>query len=217
MSEQDGIIKFQLDYTQADPLPLEQVAELNAWRKLMYELQLIGQSPYRYAGYGFGNISRRIPPFDGTDQPRFIITGTQSGFFRNLTVNHYTTVLECYPEQNRLTGVGPVKPSAESMTHGTVYALDDTVRGVIHVHSPNIWRLTDRLGLPETSPDATYGSPEISAEVVRLFAETSVKEMGIFSMGGHEDGLVVFGPSVADAVAVLIAMLARAFQLEATA
>lgn len=214
MSEKDGIIKYQLDFTQTEPLPFEQLSELNAWRKMMYELQLLGQSPYRYGGYGFGNISRRIPPFDGSVQPRFIITGTQSGFLRNLTAEHYTTVLECYPEQNKLVGAGPVKPSAESLTHGTVYALDDTVRSVLHVHSPHIWRLADRLGLPQTSPDAPYGSPEMAAEVVRLFAETNVRERRIFAMAGHEDGLVAFGSSIADTSAVVVAMLARAFQME---
>jgi len=213
MTKKEGTIKYKFDFTQTAPLSSEQVAELNAWRKVMYLLQLIGQSPDRYAGYGFGNISQRLSA--PGDQLQFVITGTQTGFLADLTAEHYTTVLECYPEQNRLVSAGPVKPSAESMTHGAVYAMDDSACGVIHAHSPHIWELAEQLGLPQTAPNVSYGTPEMSAEVVRLFAETPVRESGVFSMAGHEDGIVAFGPSVAEASARLIAVLARAFKMGA--
>jgi hypothetical protein len=45
-------------------------------------------------------------------------------------------------------------------------------------------------------------------EVVRLFSETDVGEQGIFSMGGHEDGIVAFGSSTDEAGNRLLAALA---------
>ena len=79
------------------------------------------------------------------------------------------------------------------MTHGTVYALDAGVQWVIHAHSPHIWRHAEALGLPLTAADVPYGSPELAAEVERLFRDTEVAALGIFAMAGHEDGIVAFG------------------------
>ncbi|MCG3210127.1 MAG: hypothetical protein FOGNACKC_03756 [Anaerolineae bacterium] len=203
----EGVIKFQLDFTPAPALPAAELAELNAWRKIMFQLDLIGQQPDRYAGYGFGNISRRLRG------ERFVISGTQTGGLPNLLAEHYAVVLACMPHLNRLTAQGPIKPSAESLTHGAVYALDETANWVMHAHSPHIWRHAAALNLPTTHPEVPYGSVEMAAEVERLFAETPVKETRIFSMGGHEDGIVTFGPSALAAGQVMLTALARAYQL----
>jgi hypothetical protein len=45
-------------------------------------------------------------------------------------------------------------------------------------------------------------------EVVRLFSKTDVGEQGIFSMGGHEDGIVAFGSSTDETGNRLLAALA---------
>ena len=106
-----------------------------------------------------------------------------------------------------------VKPSAESLTHGTIYALDNDLRWVIHVHSPHIWRHAAALQLPLTSPDVSYGSPEMAAEVRRLFNETPAKARRIFAMGGHEDGVVAFGRTAQETGTVLVNYLAQALAL----
>jgi L-ribulose-5-phosphate 4-epimerase len=54
----------------------------------------------------------------------------------------------------------------------------------------------------------------MAAEVQRLFRETDVLRQGIFSMGGHEDGIVAFGQTVAAAGNTLLTMLTRAQQLQ---
>ena len=215
---QEGTLKFELHVTPARPVDLSGYRELNAWRRILFLLQLIGQDPARYEGYGFGNISQRIGPFDSPagaspELRRFIITGTQTGGLAELGGEHYAIVNECRPDQNLILAEGPIKPSAESLTHGSVYALNDDARCVIHAHSPHIWRHARQLAILATSEAVPYGTPEMADEVRRLFAETDVASRRIFCMGGHEDGVISFGPTAEDAGAVMLAYLARAFAL----
>ena len=211
---QEGVIKFELWFIQTPPLPDEPLREINAWRQMLYANQLIGRDPARYDGYGFGNISQRIGPFDTPPhERRFIITGSQTGGAAVLTGAQYAVVRESHPEQNLIAAEGPILPSSESLTHGALYALDGDLRFVMHVHSPELWRHAHRLGLPVTRPDVLYGSPEMSDEVRRLFRDTDVRRRRLFSMGGHEDGLVSFGRTAQEAGSVLLSYLARAMEL----
>ena len=80
-------------------MPFDKSREINAWRKILYMTQLIGQDPARYGGFGYGNISQRLAPFDAAErQRRFVISGTQTGELADLTEEHYATVLECHPD-----------------------------------------------------------------------------------------------------------------------
>lgn len=211
MAKQEGVIKFDLRYTPGPALPAEELAELNRWRRVLYSHKLIGQDPARYGGYGYGNLSCRLLPFDAPPTARrFAISGTQTGDLAELAPEHYALVLACEPEQNRIVATGPIRPSSESLTHGTVYALDAGLRCVLHAHSPAIWQQAAALGLPITDPTVPYGSPEMAAEVRRLFAETDVAERSVFAMGGHEDGIVAFAPTIQAAGDALLAVLAAA-------
>lgn len=214
MKEQEGVIKFQLQFTQGPPIPFDQLREVNAWRKMLYLTQLIGQDPNRYGGFGYGNISQRLEPFEAPGlQRRFVISGTQTGNLADLSEAHYAIVLECYPDRNLIVGEGPIRPSSESLTHGTLYALDSSLRFVMHAHSPHIWHHTRELDIPMTRESVAYGTPEMAEEVHRLFRDSPVRERHIFSMGGHEDGIVSFGRTAEKAGAVLLNALVRAFQL----
>jgi hypothetical protein len=211
----DGIIKYQLDYSPAPSLPASSLAEINAWRQLLHATKLIGQDPNRYGGYGYGNLSRRIEPFEAPVNCRaFVISGTQTGGLAMLAPEHYTTVIRCSPDQNRIVSAGPIKPSSESLTHGSVYDQDADLRWVLHVHSPEIWRHAEELGVPTTLHSVPYGCPEMAAEVQRLFGETDVRERRIFAMGGHEDGIVAFGQTGEEAACVLFSTLVKANVLE---
>lgn len=214
MSNQEGVIKFQLDFQLADPLSAETLNELNAWRKVMVILDMIGQTPERYMNYGFGNISRRLT---AAEQPNcahpFVISGTQTGGIANLAPAHYATVLRCEPAENRVWATGPMKPSSESMTHHMVYALSPETNWVFHAHDPHIWRRAAALDIPITHENVAYGSREMSDEVVRLFAETDVAQCKIFSMAGHEDGIVTFGKSAEEAGTILLNYLAAALKI----
>lgn len=212
--DQEGVIKYELWFLETPPLPDEPLRELSAWRKMLYLTRLIGQDPARYDGYGYGNISMRVPPFDAPPTERcFVISATQTGGLADLTGEHYALVHACYPERNVVIAEGARKPSSESLTHGAVYALDADVRWVMHVHSPEMWRKARALNLPITRPDVSYGTPEMAEEVARLFRETDVRSQRLFAMGGHEDGLVAFGRTAEEAGTVLLNALAKAFAL----
>lgn len=184
--------------------------EINAWRNRLRDEHLLGQDPSRYKGYGFGNISRRMgPPGLPPHRRPFVITGSQTGGGKLLSGAHYASVRECHTDQNLIVAEGPIHPSSESLTHGALYAIDDALQWVMHVHAPDLWRHADILELPVTHPSVPYGSPEMSQEIRRLFTDTDVRERHLFSMGGHEDGLVAFGQTAGEAGSALFAALER--------
>jgi L-ribulose-5-phosphate 4-epimerase len=211
MKQKEGVIKFSLDYTPSEPLPHEALRELNAWRKVCHLCGLIGQDPDRYGGYGYGNISQRLTGGRGA---AFIISGSQTGRLEHLSPDDYALVTECIPTENHVVARGPSKPSSESLTHGAVYALDAGVGGVIHAHSPDIWRQARALGIALTNAAVPYGTPELADEIGRLLATSDARQRGIVAMGGHEDGIIAFGTTLAKAGLTLVRTLALAFELE---
>jgi hypothetical protein len=213
LTQSEGVIKFELEFRAAAPLPAAALREINAWRKVLYLLRLTGRDPARYGGLGYGNISQRLDPGAGSTGISFVISGTQTGGLADLGPEHYTTVLESWPAANRLVAAGPIRPSSESLTHGALYTLDRTLNFIMHVHSPEIWRHAAALGLPLTDPAAAYGTPAMAAETRRLFADPAVRAGAIFAMGGHEDGLVAFGRTAEEAGGALVRTLARALAL----
>lgn len=213
MSEQEGVIKYKLIHLNH---PLDKhisISEINSWRHILFKLGLIGQHPDRYAGYGFGNISQRInhPPFE-TQQ--FIISGTQTGAIQTLTKKHYCCVLEANPDLNSIKSSGEIQPSSEALTHASVYQHDNTIQSVIHVHNPDIWNNTQQLKLAHTTADIPYGTPEMANKVRYLLQSKNIKNTGIFSMLGHEDGIIAFSDSIQKAAHLLIDYYAKAMTLK---
>ena len=205
---EEGVIKFKLDFSRAGPVDMQPLAELNQWRTILWQQALIGQDPARYEGYGFGNVSQRIGSDDAARGKRcFVISGTQTGHLPELDNTHYTLVRTYDAASNAVSATGPIKPSSESLTHGMIYDLDNAIRIVLHVHSPDIWLAADSLGIPVTDSAVPYGTPQMAAEVQRLFNETDVNEQKIFSMGGHEDGVIAFGTSAEEAGEILLRTL----------
>ena len=83
---EEGVIKFDLEFTPAPPVSVPGLEELNAWRHILRQLGLIGQDPARYGGCGFGNVSRRLPPYDAPQNQRaFIVSGSQTGHLQELS------------------------------------------------------------------------------------------------------------------------------------
>jgi len=214
MNNREGVIRFQLLHTSGPAPGRKQVAQLIAWRKIFYQLQLIGADPARYEGLGFGNISRRLPSSASNPGRRaFLISGTQTGYLPDLAPEHFTLVTDCVPELNRVLSVGPIKPSSEAMTHASFYAVDPQLRFVIHAHSPHIWRNAERLKLPRTAASAECGTVAMSAEVRNLMNDTLVAKRHCFVMGGHQDGVIAFGRTMQQAGTALIKILSEAYQL----
>jgi hypothetical protein len=208
---EEGVIKFDLQFTESEPVVGANIAELNTWRRILWQLELIGQDPDRYGGYSYGNVSQRIGRRnEPAGRRRFVISGTQTGKLPELDVEHYSIVNAYDPASNRVVAEGPMKPSSESLTHGVIYDLDAAIRVVLHVHSPDIWQHAAALQIAVTDAGAAYGTPAMAAEVRRLYQTYGTDRAGIFSMGGHEDGIVSFGVSAGEAGSVLLHALAAA-------
>ncbi len=212
MSEQEGVIKYQLNHNNAPLARHISLSKINAWRQIFLKLGLIGQQPDRYAGYGFGNISQRLPA-NHTSDLQFLISGTQTGHIKTLTQSHYCRILKAQPDKNRLASSGETKPSSEALTHASVYQHNKNIQAVIHIHSPEIWHNTQMLNLPHTNANIAYGTPEMAIEVNRLLQSLNNPDSGIFSMSGHEDGIIAFSESMEKAATTLIHYYAKAIAL----
>lgn len=203
MVEEEGVIKYQLEFQDAEPLRPHDFSDLTRWHHRFKTAGLLGQDPERYEGYGFGNISERL------NQVSFVISGTQTGHLDVLGPRDYAVVVRAVINENRVISMGPVKPSSEALTHAAVYALDPEIRFVFHVHSPDIWQARNRLNLPETAADIPYGTPEMAGEVKRLFDAGTLSEISVFAMAGHEDGIVGFGRTADEAGERLMQVLGQ--------
>lgn len=206
---EEGVIKFELEYTPTADVSAGAIEQLNHWRTILFEYQLIGQDDVRYGGYGYGNVSQRIDVDEPVRSDSFVISGTQTGGIRTLAADHYARVLACDLQHNRVIADGPVKPSSESLTHAAIYAQAGNIRCVLHVHSNDIWHRAQRIDVPCTRADVAYGTPAMAAEVARLFQSTDVLARQILVMAGHEDGIIAFGNTPEQAGMVLLETLAQ--------
>lgn len=187
----EGYIKFDCDWTEGPPPADELIVELNASRRRLFELGLIGFLADEQVD--FGNISIR-----GPTPSQMIITGTQTGHLPHLSAEHYARVTACDIDGNRVACEGAIKASSETLTHAAIYALSATIQAVIHVHSAALWE--QFLGkIPTTAADTAYGTPAMAREFQRLYRETGLPETRIAAMGGHPGGLISFGASLRDA------------------
>lgn len=180
----DGVIKFQLDWQEGSAPAFPEMNELMHWRDRMHTLGLIGYDEKHQVG--FGNIS--VLP---DALPNFVISGTQTGHITELEASHYTEVTEYSIADNRLSCRGPVKASSESLTHAAIYEANPEIKAVIHIHHDAQWE--DWLDqVPTTSAEVPYGTPEMAAEIHRLFRENN-ETMEVIAMAGHQGGLIAFG------------------------
>lgn len=212
----EGVIKFRMEHSERS---LERVrygelaCKLIAWREIMAMTGLVGQDPQRYEGAGYGNVSGRIgPPSAALGRRSFLITGTQTSGHRCIGLESFAVVESYDYQSNSVVSRGTREPSSESMTHGAVYDLGPQIRCVLHAHSPTLWKAARELGLPTTDRDAPYGTPLMAAEVQRLYRTSALPERQILAMGGHEDGIIVFGRSPVEAGRTLLTWLARAHE-----
>lgn len=82
------------------------------------------------------------------------------------------------------------------------------------MHSPEIWRHTEALGLPHTSVDIPYGTVEMAMAVEQLFQSGDLQRTSLFTLLGHEDGVVSFGNTPQAAALELIKTLSLAIDIE---
>jgi ribulose-5-phosphate 4-epimerase/fuculose-1-phosphate aldolase len=199
-----GSVKFKCQQVAGNIVPFAGLDELNAYRKKLLELGMIGVDA---SGIGFGNLSIR----DGATS-RFYITGSGTGGILELEPADYARVVAYDFDRNWLQCEGSRIASSESLTHAAVYESDPTVFSVIHTHDLKLWAaLLDKV--PTTPKRVDYGTPEMAGAVRRLFEVSDVKTRKIFVMAAHEGGLVTFGRDLEEAFDVL--MRSRQGQLRA--
>jgi L-ribulose-5-phosphate 4-epimerase len=188
-------VKFRYERACADIVPFDALTELNACRRKLIELRLVGLDAN---GIGFGNLSVR----DGANG-NFYITTSRTGGLPELALTDCVRVVECDFNRNWLRYEGTAIPSSESLTHAAIYRSDPAACAVIHCHDPVLWKtLLDRV--PTTSKAIAYGTPEMAHEIMRLFEASNVRSKKIFVMAGHQDGIIAFGKNFEDAFNVLM-------------
>ena len=170
-------------------------AELNAYRRKLLQLRLIGVDSNRI---GFGNLSLR----NGTTN-NFCITGSGTGGMPELTVADCARVVAYNFKRNWLRYEGSPIPSSESLTHAAVYESDAKAGAVIHCHDSKLWAALLNQA-PTSSKSVDYGTPDMAYEVMRLFKLADLQSRKILVMAGHEGGIVAFGRDLAEAFAVLM-------------
>lgn len=212
----EGAIKFEAAHRECSLPPRrfgDAACRLIAWREIFAKTGLVGQEPGLYGGFGYGNVSCRVgPPSAPRRRRAFLITGTQTSGKVCMSLADLCVVESCDPRRNRVESYGGTLPSSESLTHGAIYDLGSHIRCVFHAHSPTIWRRAEALRIPTTGPRVPYGTPAMAREVERLWRSTSLANLGMLAMGGHEDGIIAFGRSAEEAGEVMLRFLARAYE-----
>ncbi len=218
MTYDEGVIKFNASHEERELESSrygEVACQLVAWRSIMMQTGLVGQDPNRYGGAGYGNVSARVgAPSAPLGERPFLVSGTQTGGLPCVSLDDFALVKEYNYLRNSVESAGLTQPSSEAMTHGAIYDLSSTIRFVFHGHCPTIWSQATLLGIPQTDPAVAYGTPDMAREVQRLYRESPLPNKRVLSMGGHEDGIVVFGRSPHEAGSALMRVLADAYMLQ---
>lgn len=196
----EGVVKYLCDWSQTEPVAVENIADLREWRDRLHSWGLIGVYEN---GIGFGNVSIRLG-----NSCQFIISGTQTAHLPSLGPDFYCTVTDFNLEENSIGCRGPVQASSESLTHAALYFHRDDVGGIIHVHNPKLWQQL-LFKIPTTRKEIPYGTPGMALEMFRLFEEENLGDRKILAMAGHEDGVICFGGSLDEAGKVLSTVLTK--------
>ena len=190
----EGVIKFNCQWTRSAPLDEAWIKNLNDWRDKLYQLGLIGVND---EGIGYGNISIRFR------KNEFIISGSGTGKFKKLTGEHYALVTDYNVKKNAICSTGATIASSESLTHAMIYEHGSDIHSVMHVHHFKLWKkLLTRL--PATAGNIEYGTPEMAKEIARLFNEQNLFQHKIFAMAGHYEGVVCFGRNLSQTAELLM-------------
>lgn len=191
----EGYLKFNCQRSDDDiVIPQQSFDELSFWRQKMVDRGLIGINT---DGIGYGNISVRAA------EGGFYISGTATGGLPELSQKHYALVNSWSFNLNSLTCSGRINASAESLSHAAIYDSLPGVAAVIHIHHKGMWEKYLSI-LPATSQDVLYGTPEIAFEIGKIVQAIKPEQDSILVMGGHEDGIVAWGKTLACAGEIIL-------------
>ncbi len=185
----DGVIKYHVEHRNTKTPNFSQYAELEALRVRLFALGLIGETP---DGIGYGNLSLR-----NHGEHEFTITATQTGKQPTLNPAKYIRITDYNFDTFTVYSEGEFKPSSEALSHAMIYAVHPDIQAVIHIHSKPLWQMMiDTHALATT---AEYGTAGMVHEIANLYQSCDPFKHNAFVMKGHEDGIITFGKTIADA------------------
>jgi len=199
----DGVIKYSIEHQTADTPFFSGYEQLEALRTRLFSLGLIGEKD----GIGYGNLSMR----DKNSKP-FFITATQTGRKQTLSREYYTYISDYNFSTFKIISKGTHKPSSEALSHAMIYAIDERITTVIHIHSLALWKFMQSKNALATT--AEYGTAEMVEEIAGLYANLDPMMNNAFVMKGHEEGIITFGRSIEEAELVLYNILQACFMKE---
>ena len=192
----DGVIKYSIEHQSADTPLFSGYEQLEALRTRLFTLGLIGEKD----GIGYGNLSMR---HEGSRS--FFITATQTGRMQALSREYYTYISKYDFSTFKVISQGRHKPSSEALSHAMIYAIDERITTVIHIHSLPLWNFMKEKKYLATT--AEYGTAEMVEEIAGLYNDLDPMRNNTFVMKGHEEGIITFGRSVEEAELALYTIM----------
>ncbi len=182
----EGYIKFQFNQISETEPPLNEVLDLLELRTKLYDLGLVGF----VENVSYGNVSKRI------SQNSFIITASNTGKTREIGTKDLVTVVSVDYEKNLVNFIGKFPPSSETLTHFAIYSSFQFAFYVVHFHHRGIWQKWV-FKMPTTPVEYEYGTIQLAQSIAQLspFFHDD-EDAGVVVLGGHHDGIVVFGKSI---------------------
>ncbi len=197
----DGYIKFRCEHTNAEwnspELPLDKdflsiFHEVDNFRTKVYDQGFIG---IYENGIGFGNLSFRC-------KDHFIITASATGGARELGLTGYTLVNKVDIAQNTVHSIGPLPASSETMSHASVYQNSALANYVLHIHNSMLFNFLKEKNALSTPENIAYGTPKMAETIGELVRQNPTEATIV--MRGHEEGILIYGMSIAHLQSQLI-------------
>jgi len=197
----DGVIKYSIEHQNTNTPLFSGYEQLEALRTRLFTLGLIGEKD----GIGYGNLSMR-----DNRSKSFFITATQTGRKHTLSREYYTYISDYDFSTFKVISQGIHKPSSEALSHAMIYAIDDRITTVIHIHSLALWKFMKSKNNLATT--AEYGTAKMAEEIAELYNNLDPMKNNAFVMKGHEEGIITFGRSVEEAELKLYTILQEYLQ-----
>lgn len=168
--------KFRTIFLSRETPRDERIDELIVWTRRLSKLGVIARA--------MGNLSFRTA--NG-----FIITpsGTDPA---TIAREQFVEVVSVDMDRREITVNGPADPSSESMIHAAIYRNRTDVNAIFHGHHDAFIATAGAHGIPVTTREQPYGTPQLVAEVVSILG-------GHFFVVMRNHGFIAMGRTMGDA------------------
>ncbi|TVS16949.1 MAG: hypothetical protein EA417_08095 [Gammaproteobacteria bacterium] len=199
----EAVIQFQYALGAATPAAAAAAATLAPLLQHAQALGVMGRDPDRYDSIAFGNLS-----FGPAAGHGFWITATQTADQPILNQEDVILIKDFSIADNSLRASGRRPPSSETLSHAAIHGRRSGLpTWVLHGHAPALWaraRAAPEPGLwTVTDPRAANGT----VAMAQAIAAATTGASGLIVMGGHQDGVLAYGPDAAAVLALLTSVL----------